>query len=113
MDDHLEAVWSVDVLPFLPGAEDDFGNPIQAWATTPVRKPVYGWQPAGTNEANASRHTVVSDLVLLAPPGFTLDPRDHVRVDGRTYEVEGEVEDLNHGPFGYAPGVRVNLRRFG
>jgi hypothetical protein len=28
------------------------------------------------------------------------------------YEVQGLVEDYNHGPFGFTPGGRVNLRRF-
>lgn len=109
----MDALWPVDVLPYVGEAEDSHGNPVDTWATVPVRRFVYGWAPAGTNEDNASRHTVVSDLELFAPPEFTLDPRDRVRILGQTYEVQGGVEDFNHGPFGYAPGVRVNLRRFG
>lgn len=109
----MDTPWTVDVLPYIGSVEDAFGNTTDAWAAVPTPAPVYGWAPAGTNETNASRHTVTADLEVFAPAGFTLDPRDHVRIDGRTYEVQGEVEDFNHGPFGYTPGVRVNLRRFG
>jgi hypothetical protein len=109
----LPTRWTVDVLPYIGTVEDEYGNTVDAWETIPTVTPVYGWAPAGTNESNASRHTVTADLELLAPPDFTLDPRDHVRILGQTYEVQGAVEDFNHGPFGYAPGVRVNLRRFG
>jgi hypothetical protein len=108
----MEARWVIDVLPYVGTLEDDYGNRIDAWATTPVRKSVYGWSPAGTNETNASRHTVTADLELLVPPDFTLDSRDRVRILGVTYEVQGLVEDYNHGPFGFTPGGRVNLRRF-
>jgi hypothetical protein len=109
----MEARWLIDVLPYVGTVEDDYGNTVDAWATVPKRKHVYGWAPAGTNESTASRQTVTADLELFAPSGFTLDPRDHVRILGQTYEVQGVVEDFDHGPFGFSPGVRVNLRRFG
>lgn len=104
--------WTVEVLPFLAGSEDDQGNPVDSWATSGTTQAVYGWAPAGTNESNASRHTVTADVELFAPSDFSCGPRDRVKVDGRVYEVEGDVEDFDHGPFGFQPGVRVNLRRF-
>jgi hypothetical protein len=104
--------WTVDVVPYVGTVEDEYGNTTDAWAAIPVAAPVFGWAPAGTNENNASRHTVTADLELFAPSGFTVDPRDHIRILGKTYEVQGDVEDFDHGPFGYSPGVRVNLRRF-
>lgn len=107
----MDARWTVDVLPYVGTDEDAYGNTVDAWATTPVVKRVYGWAPAGTNESNASRHTVTADVELFVPSDFTLDPRDHVRILGLTYEVQGIVEDYDHGPFGYTPGARVNLRR--
>lgn len=104
--------WTVDVLPYVGTAEDAYGNETPTWATTPVVRSVYGWAPAGTNESNASRHTVTADLELYGPSDFTVDPRDHVRILGMTYEVQGDVESYDYGPFGFTPGVRVNLRRF-
>ena len=108
----MQTPWIIDVLPYIGTVEDAYGNTVDAWSETPTPTPVYGWAPAGTNESNASRHTVTADLELYGPPDFTLDPRDRVVILGDTYEVLGAVEDFNHGPFGYTPGVRVNLRRF-
>lgn len=108
----MDARWVIDVVPYVGTVEDDYGNETASWAAKPVKRSVYGWAPAGTNESTASRQTVTADLELYAPSGFTLDPRDRVRILGRTYEVAGDVEDFDHGPFGYSPGVRVNLRRF-
>jgi hypothetical protein len=108
----VDTPWTVHVLPYIGTVENNFGNTVDAWATEPVPKAVYGWAPAGTNESSASRHTVVSDLELFAPSDFMIDSKDRVRILGKTYEVQGEVEDFDHGPFGYRPGVRVNLKRF-
>lgn len=109
----VDALWPVDVLPYAGLVEDEYGNTVDAWATEPVQRRVYGWAPAGANEVNASRHTVTADLEVFAPSGFTVDTRDRMRILGQTYEVTSPVEDFDHGPFGYRPGVRVNLRRFG
>lgn len=109
----MQATWAVDVLPYVGSVKDDFGNTVDAWATTPVPTPVFGWAPAGSSESNVSRHTVTTDLELYAPPEFAVDPRDRIRILGVTYEIEGEVEDFTHGPSGpLGGGVRVNLRRF-
>lgn len=105
--------YQVDVLPYAGTVENEYGNTVDAWETTPIPTPVYGWAPAGTNEVSASRHTVTADLELFAPSSFTVDPRSRIRILGRTYEIQGDVESFDYGPFGYAPGVRVNLRRFG
>ena len=109
----MDARWVIDVLKYIGTTTNEFGNETPSWASTPRRVSVYGWAPAGTNESNASRQTVTADLDLFAPSGFALDPRDRVRILGQTYEVQGVVEDYDHGPFGFTPGCRVNLRRFG
>jgi hypothetical protein len=106
----LPTPWTVDILPYQGMTPDRFGNETPTWGL-PVPKRVYGWAPAGTDEVNGWRHDVTADLQVYAPPDFTAGPRDRVVVDGRTYEVEGEVEDFGHGPFSFNPGVRVNLRR--
>ncbi len=102
--------WTVQVLPRIAAVDDAYGNATDSWG--PARtEPVYGWAPAGTTEVNGSRHAVSADLQVFAPSGFSCSPRDRMVVDGRTYDVQGEVEDFDHGPFGYQPGGQVNLRR--
>lgn len=103
--------WTVDILAYLGDVEDDFGNEKPKWSTVARTEPVYGWAPAGTSEANVSRHAASADVELYAPPSFAANPRDRVVLDGNMHEVEGYVEDFNHGPFGWRPGVRLNLRR--
>lgn len=110
----MRALHTVGVRTFQAGATDDFGDPIESWSG-PVEAPVYGWAPAavGTDmEPFAPNRDVVTwDLDLYAPPEFTCGPRDRVVVLGIEYEVEGPVQDFNHGPFGFRPGHRVRLKR--
>ena len=101
----------VAVRTFVEGATDPFGNPAESWAA-PVDVPVFGFAPAGTSEPfGVGRDAVAWDLDLFAGPDFTLAARDRVLVLGVEHEVDGRVEDFTHGPFGFAPGVRVRLTR--
>lgn len=106
--------WTVQVQAYDSTAEDGFGNPLDAWGPAGAPQPVYGWCPPGTigrREVTGWRSVVTTDVELLAPPGFTCNPRDRIILDGLVHEVQGEVEDFNHGPFGFRPGVVVNLKR--
>ena len=106
----LPAAKPVQVLAFSGAAEDDYGNETPGWGA-PVTRYVYGWAPAGSLEVNGWRHTVTAELSVFAPPDFEVTSKDRMVVDGDTFEVEGLVEDYNNGPFGFTPGVVVNLRR--
>lgn len=106
----MEARWPVEVLPYLGTLDDEYGNEQPSFAP-PEERYVFGWAPAGGVEVNTFRHAVTADLSVYAPADFTVRPKDRMRVDGKTYDVQGDVEDYNHGPFGYAPGVVVNLSR--
>lgn len=102
---------SVGVKTYQPGAEDDLGNPVDAWSE-PVATPVYAWAPAGTAEPFlAGREAVTWDLDLYVPPGFSVGAKDLVEVLGVEYKVEGIVESYDFGPFGFKPGARVRLKR--
>lgn len=103
---HAVVVLGANPLP----SYDDYGNPIPG---EPIEdeQAVYGWAPAGTSEFDDRQEQVTHDLDLYAPPGFRVTAADRVRVVGDVYEVEGRVQDFNHGPFGFTPGVRVKLRR--
>lgn len=105
--------WTVELERFVagdPDHPDDYGNASDGYE--PARtEPVYGWAPVATDEVNGSRNLSTADLALYAPPGFSCSARDRVTLEGRTYEVQGEVEDFGKGPFGFVPGVRVALTR--
>jgi hypothetical protein len=110
MASSIPTPWTVDVLHYETGAEDEYGNDVEAWSA-PDTQPVHGWGPAGSVEQGGWQRQVVADLQLYAPAGFRVGPHDRVVVDGRTFEVEGDVEDYTKGPFGFRPGLRVNLRK--
>lgn len=102
--------WTVEVESYAGTTDDDYGNATASY-TDPRTEPVYGWAPAGTDEVTVSRNLSTADMALYAPPGFACSSRDRVTIEGRTYEVQGEVEDFGKGPFGFVPGVRVALTR--
>lgn len=103
--------WTVDILPHSAATFDDYGNPTESYGA-PVSWPVYGWSPAGSREANGWQRQVTADLQVYGPPPpVAISPSDRIVVAGDAYDVEGKVEDYDHGPFGFAPGVVVNLRQ--
>lgn len=107
----MEANWTVDIVSPNPSESyDQFGNPIPGTPTTRSER-VYGWAPAGAMEDTDARQRVEHDLDLYAPPSFTTSATDKIVVLGASYDVVGNVEDFNYGPFGFTPGVRVNLKR--
>ena len=103
---------TVLVLPHYEGVVNAHGNPARVWGL-PRAELVFGWAPAGTAEpAQAGRDEVTQDLDLLVPPGFSCSPLDLVVIPGKgALEVEGHVQDYTSGPFEYAPGGVVRLRR--
>lgn len=102
---------TVQVLPFKPGEPDSHGNPTRAWGE-PVEYAVYGWDKPNPVEPKLAGHDrVVVDIEVFAPESIVVGPDDRMVVNGQTYDVIGEVEDWNHGPWRWRPGVVVNLRR--
>ncbi|MBF6333441.1 hypothetical protein [Nocardia transvalensis] len=91
---------------------NEAGRLITEWTPRPEAEPVYGWGPPQTREPKTAGYDrLVVDVELFAPPTFSVKPRDRVRLAGQDYQVIGYAEDYTHGPFGFAPGVVVNLRR--
>lgn len=92
--------------------EDAHGNEIEAW-DSPVEQLAYGWStPNSTEPKTVGENRVVVQVELLTPEGFEIGPRDKVSLPGQgELMVIGFPEDFNNGPFGFRPGLVVNLRR--
>ena len=103
---------TVQHLAYAGQVRDSRGNVIDAWAD-PVDVAVYGWHTSATHEPQIAGHDrVLVDAQVLAPQSWRPSPRDKVTLPGfGEYQVIGETEDFNHGPFGWEPGNRVNLRK--
>lgn len=91
------------------GPRDAHGGTSDIWAD-PVPRMVFGWAPVRSDEPKTvGLNRVVVDVELFSP--WPAAPKDRITIDSRVFEVEGESEDWNHGPFGFAPGFVINLRR--
>lgn len=91
---------------------DERGNVTDTW-DDPVEVSVIGWYVSSTHEPQIAGHDrVLVDAQVLVPEGFAAGTQDRFVLPGKgEFEVTGETEDYNHGPFGWRPGGVVNLRR--
>lgn len=107
----IQARKTVEVKRWVSSGFDSHNNPIEGWSTPePVR--VYGWEVPRTAEPLVTGHDRVTvDVSMFVPPGMDIAAHDRVILDGRTFEVVGEIEDAGNGPFAFNPGATVQLRR--
>lgn len=92
---------------------DTRGNIVESWAAA-VDVYVYGWHTGSSHEPQIAGHDrVVVEGQVFGPESWRPSPRDRVTLPGvaGTYEVIGEPEDYNHGPFGFRPGLVTNLKK--
>jgi hypothetical protein len=107
---------TVGVKRFIEGATDPRGNPVKAWAD-PVDWPVSAVAPGVLDEpGKEDRDLSLEHYTLLAPHGHVNEPREFDRVvladrPGRDFDVDGVPKDWTHGPFGWAAGVQVTIKR--
>ncbi len=95
------------------GAVDGEGNPVIEYLPsldepgTPTA--VIGWATPQSTEPEIGR--VIHDIDLYIQPGATSQPQDVVDLPDGQYEVIGWPLDWTRGPFLYAPGAVVQLKR--
>ena len=103
---------TIQHLPYTGEVRNSRGNVVDTWGD-PVDVAVYGWHTSATHEPQIAGHDrVLVEAQVLAPPSWRPSPRDKVNLPGfGEYEVIGETEDFNHGPFGWEPGNAIGLRK--
>lgn len=91
------------------GEPDKWGREVFAEAD---RQAVIGWGPPMSAEPKKDGRTgLVIDVELYAPRGFRCPPGSKVVLQIGEFLSVGYPEDYGFGPFGFKPGVAVNLRR--
>ncbi len=101
------------------GARDRYNSVIPTYSPPKdepgTRLKVYGWTVRSSTEppspGPSSHNIVVTEVDLFAPADFPIGPYDLVDLPDGQYEVIGEPEDFQHGPFGSKLGVLVKLRK--
>ncbi|KAA0021809.1 hypothetical protein [Antrihabitans cavernicola] len=110
----LRARYKVGTRKFSEGPDKDpRGNKVKRWAPA-VEQRAICWGPANANQAEpkvVGHDRVVVELELCVPEGFDVGPQDKVIIAGAEYDAIGYPEDFNNGPFGFRPGMVVNLKR--
>ena len=104
---------TVQHLAYAGQVRDSRGNLVDAWAD-PVDVAAF-WHTGPTYEPQIAGHERVRvDAKVYVAASTQVTPQDKfvlLGVNGE-FEVEGEPEDYNHGPFAYVPGlIVVNLRK--
>lgn len=98
------------------GPVDDFGNATSEWVERDWA--VYFIAPGAMDEPRGSSQvgSINRELSLIeytiGAPESTDAPTeyDEVQVDGAWFKVNGRPKNFNRGPFGFRPGITVELR---
>lgn len=108
----LPTPYTIQHIPHTGSGTDAHGNPVDTYGT-PVDVAVHGWAPPTADQEpfEAGRSAVVRDLDVYLPDGSMFRPKDRASVAGVLYEVVGHPEDYTTGPFRWAAGWRLNLKR--
>ena len=99
---------TVQHLHYAGQERDSRGNVVDTWAD-PVELPAF-FHTGPTHEPQIALHDRVRvDGTVYVSTSVEIDARDKFILPGHDGEfaVEGEVEDYNHGPFGWVPGLWV------
>lgn len=109
----FDAGRTIGIRRFKADAQDSRGNKVDAWEA-PV--PSSGWaiafSPSSTEPATPDAvEAVAIPVTLYGPFDAQITARDRVVVDGKVYEVEGEVARWHNAHTGQRPGCVVTAIR--
>lgn len=105
----LPTPWTLTVRTRTEGELDDFGN---ATSTTSEHEwPVHFIAPGALTDVDDGTRDLSKVAFTIGAPKSDRVPgyRDEVLVDGVWYSVNGAAKDWTRGPFGFAPGVTVEV----
>lgn len=103
--------FTVGLRSYSSSGEDAHGNAIPTFAAA-VDTPAFWWTPTSTEPRLAGQDRVIVDMFVVVDSATAVYPHDRIDVEDREFEVIGEPEDYDHGPFGYSPRRRpIALRR--
>lgn len=102
--------WTILHMAYAGTTNDSHGNQVETWAD-PVPRAVYGWAAPQFTEPMTPGVTSEVVTLIVYSPKFDVGERDRFAVDGKTYDIVGEAGDYDHGPFGFHPGMVINLKR--
>lgn len=88
----------------------EFGEPVEELAL-PVDVLVYGFGDSGADQEIRTTATGLKIDGDIYADAWAFAPKSRVTVAGAEYWQVGWPENYNLGPFGFMPGVRVNLAR--
>ena len=98
---------TVSVKPYTP-TETKFGDRQDAWGAAQDVQ-VYGFADSGADqEIRPTRSGLKIDGDLYTDE-WAFSPKSKVTVAGVEYLQLGRPENYNLGPFGFRPGLRINL----
>ena len=102
---------SAFVYSFIGDAEDDYGNVTETWSASFAELQGCAFDPGSSSEPRLQGHDrVIVEPTLYIPFEADVKPRDRVRVEGVTYEVEGQPRRWRSPFTGRTPGAVVTLR---
>lgn len=94
------------------GSKNARGNKTETYAAA-ADWPVYGYGPGANGEPGLPNRNLSNILWTVYAPVSEDAPSedDLVVIDGTEYAVEGRPQDFSRGPFGFAGGLVVELKR--
>lgn len=94
-----------------PGAADRYGDPTQPGTEHTIEGCAF--YPRYSDELHdVGRNTVITGLVILAPPGADIKASDTVRrADGTRWPVDGVAGDWINPFTGWRAGTQIALRQ--
>lgn len=103
--------WVLTVRTVTDGEPNDFGNATTTTVEVEHDWPVSFIAPGALTDVDDGTRDLSKVAFTIGAPKTDLVPgyRDEVLIDGVWYAVNGTPSDWTRGPFGFAPGVTVEV----